>query len=1202
VRTDRLPLPRLHRWLIFITFLPVLLLSAQAATPPLIRSTRSISSTFGALPIGFEENDGQAGANVHFLSRGKGFSLSLKQNEADFVLARPSSSPRAGNAGAGCLRMQFIGHAAAPAIAGEHRLPGTVNYLVGNNPSRWQVGVPTFSRVKYTGVYPGINLVYYGKQGKLEFDFEVAAGVDPKLIQLRWKGAHEIKIDPAGNLIIATRDGHLSFHKPVIYQSAGQNGEHFVPGAFRITGRHSVGFALGPYDPGRALIIDPILDYSTYVGPSSVANAIAVDAAGEAYVAGYAGAGFPITAGSFENSISPGAQAAYVAKFNSTGTALLYSTYLSGSTDSGIYGLAIDAAGNAYVAGATNSKDFPVTAGALQMTDKAAGAHNTSGFVAVINNTGTGLIYSTFLGGSTQSGVNGIAIDASGSAYVTGFTYDTDFPTTAGAFQLTVPKKATAGQWSGFVSKLNPAGTALIYSTYLAGTELDNLAAIAVDAAGDALVTGYTGSPDFPTTSGAFQPTKHALLATAFITKMNPAGTGLLYSTFLGGGYEDEATAIALDAAGDAYITGNTTSVDFPITPGVFQPSLKLVGTFPPTNAFITKINSSGSALLYSTFLGSSVGTGGPSTDSGTGIAVDAQGNAVLAGFTNGLDFPLIPGALQTQNLGQLDSLNSTSFLTRINPTASAILYSTYLGGTGDGDEYECDCATGIALDSPGNTYVAGVTVSDDFPTTPGVVQTPFQTDETQSFVTKFDASELTILPATTLTLSSNATSVEYGNPVSFTATVNTTSGSTATGVIAFNYPAAELSVESYFGMSPWSSVPVNGSGAATFTTASLIPSWGTIYAYYLGDANNAPSTGTYTVTVTPIPTVETLVSSANPAVYGAPVVFAATVLDNTGQPAKGYVDFQIGQTVAATVDLDQAGQASWVNGSAGLPLSIGANSVQAKYFGYTGYQSNTAVLVETFTPLGTAPAPTFAPPAGTYTSVQQVILSNAMANFAMYYTTDGSTPTAGVSNPYAPGFPIQVNASETIQAIAVAPGYTTSSVAAAAYIIDLPPPDFSLTLTPASIALAAGQSATTNVSVAPVNGFTQTVSLSCSGLPSGVTCGFAPASIASGENSTLTISASSTANLHARRAQVPVPLLIMWLGLAAGTKITRRRRLHWMRLMAFIAALFVLNGCGGGSQPSDQNPNPPSTTTTVTITGTSGSLSHNAQLTVTVN
>jgi hypothetical protein len=385
---------------------------------------------------------------------------------------------------------------------------------------------------------------------------------------------------------------------------------------------------------------------------------------------------------------------------------LVYSTYLGGSGFDIGNGIVVDTAGNAYVTGKTFSLDFPTTPGAFQTSLQGIG----NAFVTKLNPAGSALVYSTYLGGSDQDGGNGIAVDTSGNAYFTGSTLSTNFPTTLGAFQT-----SHKGVEDAFVTKLNPAGNALIYSTYLGGSAFDIGRGIAVDTSGNAYVIGLGHSSDFPITPDAFQTTFKGLID-AFVTKLNPAGSALVYSTYLGGSGQDLGNGIVIDTSGNAYITGSTDSTDFPTTLGAFQTSLKAF-----TDAFVTKLNSAGSALVYSTYLG------GNSADNGNGIAIDTSGNSYVTGFTQSTDFPTTPSAFQTSLKGIIDA-----FVTKLNPAGSALVYSTYLGGSNQ------DNGLGIAVDTSGNAYVAGLTNSTDFPTTPGALQTTFK-GIADAFVTRLN-------------------------------------------------------------------------------------------------------------------------------------------------------------------------------------------------------------------------------------------------------------------------------------------------------------------------------------------------------------------------------------------------------------------------------------------------------------------------------
>ncbi|PYN67321.1 MAG: hypothetical protein DMD93_14815 [Candidatus Rokuibacteriota bacterium] len=419
-----------------------------------------------------------------------------------------------------------------------------------------------------------------------------------------------------------------------------------------LEGARRVGFRVAAYDARRPLVIDPALFYSTYLGGSDFDEGlgITVDAAGNAYVVGVTGSiDFPTTQGAFQTTLASSNGDAFVTKLNSTGSGLVYSTYL------------------------TFSNNFPITPGAFQTSPGPLG-NGGSVFVTKLNPMGSALIYSTYLGGfGFQEGL-GIAVDAAGNAYVAGRTNSLNFPTTPGAFQPNFGgcPELTCFE-NAFVTKLNPTGSALVYSTYLGGTKNDEATGIALDAAGNAYVTGRTDSSDFPTSPGAYQTTFSGVLSVygdAFVVKLDPTGSALIYSTYLGGSGEDGGAGIALDSSGNAYVVGATSSTDFPTTPGAFQT------TFGGGEAdvFVTKVNPLGSALVYSTYLG------GSDHDEGFGIAVDGlpSPNAYLTGAARSTDFPVIPGAIQPAFAG---GTGFDVFVTKLDPTGSALIYSTYLGG-----------------------------------------------------------------------------------------------------------------------------------------------------------------------------------------------------------------------------------------------------------------------------------------------------------------------------------------------------------------------------------------------------------------------------------------------------------------------------------------------------------------------------------------
>jgi beta-propeller repeat-containing protein len=717
------------------------------ACPLAATADARVSESYGKLPLHFEANQGQADKEVRFLSRGPGYSLYLTAGEAVLVLTRPNpdgkpdgrSTPGRREAPAqampAVLRMSIVGAAPAPLVSGREELPGKANYFIGRDPEKWRTNVATYAKVHYREVYPGIDLVYYGNQRQLEYDFVVAPGADPKKIVLGFKGADKLEIDAEGDLVLHMAGEAVRQKKPVIYQEIDGVRQE-VAGSYVLKGAKRIGFKVAAYDTSRPLVIDPVvLSYSTYLGGISTdrGRAIAVDSVGNAYVTGYASSSdFPTTPAAFQP-IQPSTDssgAAFVTKLNPTGSALVYSTYLGGNRGAAGGGIAVDADGNAYVTGSTTSRDFPTTPEAFQPSF--AGG-DLDAFVVKLDPTGSALLYSTYLGGtnSLTEGGSGIAVDVDGNAYVTGVTRSPDFPTTPGAFQ-----SIFGGGYDVFVTKLNRTGSALVYSTFLGGSAFDYQPRVALGVDGSAYVTGVTQSSNFPTTPQVFQPS-YGGQGDAFVTKLAPDGSGLVYSTYLGGFGDDGGSDIAVDAAGNAYVTGSTFSFGpgprFPTTPGAFDTTSG--NTY---DAFVSKLHPSGSCLVYSTYLG------GSDEDRGNAIAVDADGNAFVTGHTRSTDFPTTPGVFQPSIGGVFDT-----FVTKLNPTGSLLLYSVYLGSMSD------DRAFGIAVDAAGNAYVTGMTgdcfnpdcSTNNFPTTPGAFQ-PNYGGTGDAFVAKFvDDTPLPPLP-----------------------------------------------------------------------------------------------------------------------------------------------------------------------------------------------------------------------------------------------------------------------------------------------------------------------------------------------------------------------------------------------------------------------------------------------------------------------
>ena len=726
------------------------------------------AAPFGNVPLYFE-----AGSPTRFLARGSDAQFLIAPTEAQFTLCKSADK-------AATLRMQFIGANPQAQISGDAKLSGKINYFVGSNPAHWRSGIPTFAKVRVTDIYPGIGLVYYGNQQRLEYDFDIAPGANPDAIVIRFDGADKISVNARGELVLALADGEIRQPKPLIYQMAGGVREE-ISGGYKILGAHTVGFAAGNYNRNLPLVIDPILSYSTYFGGNNgdTAWSVKVDNSGCVYIAGET-----LSTKFATNSRPNGYQTnfaggtlngdAFVAKFGNLGTNLIYLTYLGGSSDDGAVDLAVDGAGHAFVTGYTDSTNFPITTNAFQpkiggmnvVNNGHTYGYNADAFVTELETNGSQLIYSTYLGGGGLDAGRGIALDAADNAYVTGLTVSTNFPTTTNAFQLHLACTNSIFNGNAFVSVLSAGGSNLIYSSYFGGTNYDCSGGIAVDSAGYVYVAGTTDSTNFPTTTNAlfhhlnrftYGSPSQTFNFDAFVAKFMPLPncSNLVYSTYLGGTNYDAASRIACDAAGSAYVVGATTSSDFPNTAtNIFVNYLtnNLNFTYPvTTNVFLTKItNGATVGIAYSAVFG------GNSMDLGYDVALDPAGDAFVTGVAGSTNFPTAntAGFLSATNSG-----GSDAFVTAINTNASALLYSTYLGGSTN------DYGYGIAVDPAGNAYVVGQTISTNFPALDAFHSTLHGTND--AFLTKIllaSQPTLTIAPADTnnVTLVWSAFQPEY--------------------------------------------------------------------------------------------------------------------------------------------------------------------------------------------------------------------------------------------------------------------------------------------------------------------------------------------------------------------------------------------------------------------------------------------------------
>jgi uncharacterized repeat protein (TIGR01451 family) len=737
------------------------------------RRKRTLLSGYGRLPIRFEVNQGQADPNVQFISRNRGYSVFLGSSDITLALLtdlspggegfKPRWLPQQRNPRASAheyktsvVHVQFLDSnpEVVPQATGE--LAGKTNYLLGSDPGQWHANVANYGQVEYQNLYPGIDLLFRGQQGQLEFDLVVAPGSDPNLIKLAFPGT-PARIDKHGDLVLGAGSEQVTLRKPVIYQT-NLHARRLITGAYVLRSSGQLGLKVGAYDRTKTLVIDPSLTYSTYLGGAGddSANSIAVDSSGNTYIVGQTvSTDFP-TASPLQ-STSRGHNDVFVAKLNAAGNAMIYSTFLGGSADDFGTGIDVDNAGNAYITGTTESADFP-TANAIQSSK--AGGQDV--FVTKLNHDGTALVYSTFLGGKSADSVSAIALDSAGNAYVAGDTSSADFPT-ANPLQ-----GSNHGHNDAFVTKINAAGSALVYSTFLGGQSLDIATTLAVDAAGSVYIAGDTDSKDFPTTPGAFDRScgtngncdidrfYYYFVFDAWVAKINPAGDALDYSTYLGGSADDIALGIAVDSAGNAYVTGQTASTDFPVLNSTQKPKGAI-------DAFVTKLNPTGSALVYSTLLG------GSDSDQGSAIVVDASGNAYVSGITRSTDFP-VKNSFQASLGGGADL-----FITKFDGTG-AMVYSTYLGGTGD----ESETGRSLALDISGDVHLAGSTSSPNFPVRNALQANP--AGGMDGFLTKISPADATGTDLS-LAMSSSPSTAIVGDKITYTVTASNHGPQDASGV-----------------------------------------------------------------------------------------------------------------------------------------------------------------------------------------------------------------------------------------------------------------------------------------------------------------------------------------------------------------------------------------------------------------------------------
>ena len=1180
-----------------------------------------VAANYGRLSLSFEANRGQTARQVKFLSRGAGYTVFLTKNSAVLGLKRTSSGehrlgtarlplparndanqpmtllrgpaavglerkadPPTGDGASSTgavVRMRLMGADPKVRIAGAEELPGKSNYLIGNDPNKWWTAVPNYAKVKYRGVYSGVDLVYYGSQRQLEYDFVVAPGADPATVRLGIDARNsKIEIAKNGDLVIQLGQGDVRFRKPVVYQVpasvAGQRRipdnlrshsvtRHFLDGRYVLLATHEVGFEVADYDKTQPLVIDPVLAYSTYLGGTGGgadgASAIVTDSSGSVYVTGATNSDdFPTTTGAFQETFvgatcrkfvyngtgiisivtTYNCSDVFVTKLNASGTALVYSTYIGGSAPDGASDIAVDSAGSVYVTGNTGSTDFP-TVNPIQATNPGASA-----FVTKLNAAGNGLVYSTYLNGSMGAQVSGIAVDTAGSAYVTGWTRSTDFPTTSGALEpifpdptlCTVPSgvntclASSTGCAHTFAVKLSPAGSDALYSTYLGGgCDFDTGQGIAVDSSGNAYIAGsaYPAGTsigpggDFPTTAGSYQPgfatapcNGGFACSDAFVAKLNSTGSALVYSTLLGGtASEGAAGGIAIDASGNAYVAGSTNSTDFPILNG-FQTTLN--GTY---DVFVAKLNADASVLAYSTYLG------GSGAEGSTSITVDFAGSAYVVGSTNSTDFPVM-NATQAAPGGGLND----AFVTKLNASGNALDFSTYLGGSG------IEVATAVGLDNYGNAYVTGSAGVGNFPITAGALQS--QGPSTAHCVNWPSG----YVPFTQITSQTGDLVVGYTTPAAYQELLNiplptfTGEGFCTPAELApgqYYYTAADPTQTERDGdFSAYEGI-IDPNTSQPFPNNIIPPSeLGSVFAWPIYGLQ--PPSDPFVVKISGFPAAGPVVTlNPNSVDFGNAVVTSSSsaqtvTLSNSGASTVNITDISI--TGADSGDFSQSN-------NCGTSLATGSDCTISVTFSPTAAGSRGAMLTVT--------------------------------------DDAASSPQMGAL-------------SGTGQ-------------------------DFVLDARSTSQTVAAGASANYDLVLSPQAGFNETVDLSCSGAPASSNCKVSPASPTLNGTDSLAVAVKVTTTAASGvfppvRAPWDIPPIVVFcIGLFVLLVLGLLRRFRPARtrlqpallvsLAAVLLAITFWTACGSGASPSSGG-TPPGTYM-LTVTGASGSLSHSTTVSLTV-
>jgi len=1131
--------------------------------------------------LSFEENVGQTAQEVRYVSHGAGYELFLTPREAVLALRTRVSldlSPRhrfktmralreaARARTMTAVRMRLEGANPDAQISGMDKLLKKTNYFIGSDPKKWHSDVPSYSRVKYSGIYPEVDLIFYGKQRQLEYDFVVAPGADPKTIRLNLEGARKLRISARGDVVLSVADGEVVLQKPVVYQMV-RGERHEIAGGYALAKNHRVTFSVPSYDRSEPLILDPVLNYSTYLGGSSGDGespglGIEVDAAGNAYVAGTTTSNdFPTTGNGFDPAVpASGATlgAVFVTEMNATGTAEIYSTYLGGSTGEAGVALALDSSGKIYVTGQTFSEDFPTTSNALKQSPNNANLNVGTSFISKIDPSISGagsLVYSSYIGGTAVSPASGlsdfgnsIAADANGNAYVTGITFSpanagpvfalTDFPVIR-AFRSTPPDSVDGNAFLTRIDTTQAGNASLIYSTYLggAGANAVNLGfadagfGVAADSSGNAYIVGATSSTDFPTngTLAAYQPNPNPLntQGTAFVTRIDTTQSGaasLVYSTYLGGEVSDFGVGIALGPNNVAYVTGSTRSLSFPTTTGAFQTTGNTAQV-----AFISLVDTGSSglaSLLYSTYLG------GTNEDGGNAIRADGAGNAYVVGTTISANFPVTPGALEPVR----PSVAGNGFVTKINPGgngAADLVYSTFLGGDGgSGPTQEQGFAIALDTSNPPNAYITGQTFSaaNSFPIFPPTAFQPTLKGASDAFIAK-----LTLIPS----LAISPTTLDFGaQAVGFTSVPKTV---TLTNNTSDPIPF------------PGTSISFTGSNAADFGSPSNT----------CGASIAAGASCTVSVTFTPS------------VLSGESATMVITVVITNG-----------GLSSSQSFDVNLTG-----TGTAAAPgVGFAPTSLS---FGGQLLTTTSAAKTVTLTNTGTS--------ALTINSIA------ASGDFAATSTGAGACPISPATLPATAGSntcTISVTFAPTAVGARSGTLTVTDNAGGSPHTVPLTGTGWDFTVTaPATVTVKKGRTGSFDVTITPLGGFNQAVTVTCAGAPLAVTCTpVSPVTPTDGVTPVTSAVSISAKGMILPPPSTPAPpisirqIVPLLLALSLLMCLFRTRRLQTrLGMVTAIIVLLALAGCGDDSKVKKG-------TTNLTITASSGGVSKTVTVALTIN